>query len=106
MQLIPISATGKDPPIASPATCTSRRSQPQRRRLPLSGPETARLSWLGLARPVPCEPGVEHWHGATAARLALHVAIVVATADHPGTVRHKPVAEDVYAAAQPQLTVS
>jgi quercetin dioxygenase-like cupin family protein len=55
------------------------------------------------ARPgetVHCTPGVEHWHGATAATLAVHVAIVVAGADHDGTDWHEPVADEVYAAAQ------
>jgi len=59
------------------------------------------------ARPgetVHCDPDVEHWHGATAANLAVHVAIVVASADHPGTDWHEPVADDVYAAAQRAVT--
>lgn len=54
------------------------------------------------ARPgetVHCEPGVEHWHGATDQTLAVHVAIVVANADHDGTDWHGPVADDAYAAA-------
>ena len=49
---------------------------------------------------VSCDPGVEHWHGATTSTLAVHVAIVVATADHPGTDWLEPVADDIYVAAQ------
>lgn len=55
------------------------------------------------ARPgetVHCDPGVEHWHGATAQTLAVHVAMVVAGADHDGTDWHEPVADDAYVAAQ------
>lgn len=55
------------------------------------------------ARPgetVHCEPGVEHWHGATDQTFAVHVAIVVANADHDGTDWHESIADDVYAAAQ------
>ena len=49
---------------------------------------------------VSCDPAVEHWHGATASTLAVHVAIVVASADHNGTDWLEPVADEVYAAAQ------
>jgi quercetin dioxygenase-like cupin family protein len=55
------------------------------------------------ARPgetVSCDPGVEHWHGATAQTLAVHVAIVVADAEHNGTDWLEPVHDDVYTAAQ------
>lgn len=58
---------------------------------------------VAAARPgqtVLCDPGVEHWHGATAQTLAVHVAIVVASADHDGTDWHEPVPDDVYSSAQ------
>ncbi|QKT07839.1 cupin domain-containing protein [Gordonia sp. X0973] len=55
------------------------------------------------ARPgesVTCEPGVDHWHGATAETLAVHVAMIVASADHSGTDWLEPVPDEVYDAAQ------
>lgn len=55
------------------------------------------------ARPgetVTCDPGVEHWHGATASTLAVHIAAVVASESHSGTDWLEAVSEEVYAAAQ------
>ncbi|WP_018178040.1 (R)-mandelonitrile lyase [Jongsikchunia kroppenstedtii] len=49
---------------------------------------------------VSCDPNVEHWHGATASNLAVHIAIVEASADHDGTDWLEPVTEEEYAAAQ------
>ena len=54
------------------------------------------------ARPgetVSCDPGLDHWHGATAETLAVHIAIVTAGAEHDGTDWLEPVADDDYAAA-------
>ena len=55
------------------------------------------------ARPgetVSCDPGVDHWHGATTSTLAVHIAMVTAPADRDGTDWFEPVGDDVYAAAQ------
>ncbi len=55
------------------------------------------------ARPgetVGCDPGVEHWHGATASTIAVHIAAVVGTAHHAGTDWNEPVTDTEYAAAQ------
>ena len=54
------------------------------------------------ARPgetVTCEPGVEHWHGATTNTLAVHIALVVASETHDGTDWLEPVTDEHYAAA-------
>lgn len=54
------------------------------------------------ARPgetVHCDPAVEHWHGATENTLAVHVAMVVAAADHDGTDWLEPVTAADYTAA-------
>jgi len=48
---------------------------------------------------VTCDPAVEHWHGATSANLAVHIAIVAASADHDGTDWLEPVSSDEYTAA-------
>jgi len=60
------------------------------------------------ARPgetVSCDPGVEHWHGATTETLAVHIAIVTASADHDGTDWLEPVTDDDYAAAEHAVRV-
>jgi quercetin dioxygenase-like cupin family protein len=54
---------------------------------------------------VSCDPAVEHWHGATADTLAVHVALVVASADHDGTDWLEPVADDIHATAQSAVQV-
>lgn len=59
------------------------------------------------ARPgetVTCDPGVEHWHGATSSTLAVHIAAVVAGAARPGTDWNEPVTDSQYDAAQEAIT--
>ena len=46
-----------------------------------------------------CPPGVDHWHGATPDTLAVHVAMVAARGDRPGTDWLEPVADEEYAVA-------
>ncbi|GAA4387878.1 (R)-mandelonitrile lyase [Tsukamurella soli] len=53
---------------------------------------------------VDCDPGVEHWHGATSQTLAVHVAAVVASASHSGTDWNDAVSDDDYAGAQSAVT--
>lgn len=48
---------------------------------------------------VRCPPGVDHWHGATPDTLAVHVAMVVASAQRAGTDWFEPVTDEEYAAA-------
>ncbi|MDG3013692.1 cupin domain-containing protein [Speluncibacter jeojiensis] len=55
------------------------------------------------ARPgetVTCDPGVEHWHGATSGTLAVHIAAVVAGEGHGGTDWFEAVSAEDYDAAQ------